>query len=302
MGGMRRVAATLGRLFAVGIGVSGTMAALVSCGGGGGGTGAVVTKAALGKALFFDTTLSNPKGMSCATCHNPAKAFTDTRPGPPTSQGAVPGLFGFRQAPSIQYMAFSPTFAIGTGEGGSATGGQFWDGRAPDLPSQAKFPLVNPFEMNNASLDAVVAEVKVGPSAAGLKAIYGAGIFNNSTDAINAIVDAIATFERTPAISPFSSKYDAFLAGKAQLSAAETRGLAAFNGTGGCSGCHTSAPLPDGTPPLFTNFCYANLGLPKNPNNPFYTMPAKASIRLAPASSTTGSEIRQAMLRTMATS
>jgi len=214
--------------------------------------------------------------MSCATCHAPQRAFTDPRPGSITSQGVVKGLFGFRKAPSIMYMAFSPEFAAGTGEGGlSATGGQFWDGRAADLPAQAKFPLVNPIEMNNPNLTAVVNTVKKGPEAAGLKLLYGSSIFNDPSKAIDAIVDAIAAFEKTPAVSPFSSKYDAFLAGKTQLSAAELRGLAAFNGKGGCAGCHTDSPMSDGTPPLFTNFCYANLGLPKNPNNPYYTIPAK---------------------------
>jgi len=266
-----------GRFAVVGFGALGVLVGIISCGGSASvAQGPAVTKASLGKALFFDKTLSNPPGMSCATCHSPTKAFTDPRPGSPTSQGVIPGLFGFRKAPSIMYMAFSPEFAAGTGEGGtSATGGQFWDGRAADLPAQAKFPLVNPIEMNNTNLDAVVATVKKGPEAAALKLLYGANIFDDPTAAINAIVDAMATFERTPAISPFSSKYDAFLAGKAQLTAAELRGLAAFNGKGGCSGCHDSSPLADGTPPLFTNFCYANLGLPKNPANPYYRIPAK---------------------------
>lgn len=159
--------------------------------------------------------------------------------------------------------------------GGSAIGGQFWDGRAPDLPSQAKFPLVNPIEMNNASLAVVVNTVKNGPAAIALKNLYGATIFSNADNAINAIVDAISEFEHTPQVSPFSSLYDAFLSGSAQLSITQLQGLALFNGKAGCSGCHTSSPLPDGTPALFTNFCYANLGLPRNKNNPYYTIPAR---------------------------
>lgn len=172
-------------------------------------------------------------------------------------------------------MAYSPTFKLDGGEGGGAIGGQFWDGRAADLPAQAKFPLLNPIEMNNPSVQAVVDTVKKGPEARGMKLLYGANIFSDPTAAFNAIVDAIAEFEKTTEVSPFSSKYDAFLKGNAILSPAETRGLAVFNGKGGCSGCHTSSPSPDGTPPLFTNFCYANLGLPKNPSNPYYTIPAK---------------------------
>ncbi len=261
-----------------GVGVIGVLAGIVSCGGGGasngGGTTSLQTKAQLGQALFFDTTLSTPSGMSCGTCHSPNRNFTDPRPGP-TSAGVVPGLFGFRNTPSIKYMAYSPTFSISGGEGGGAIGGQFWDGRAADLQSQAKFPFLNPIEMNNPSAAAVVAAVAKGSSASAMKRLYGATIFDDTNKAFDAIVDAIATFERTPAVSPFSSKYDAFLKGLTQLSAAEVRGLGLFNGKGGCSGCHTSTSAPDGTPPLFTNFCYANLGLPKNKNNPYYTLPSK---------------------------
>ncbi|MDR3691903.1 MAG: cytochrome c peroxidase [Fimbriimonas sp.] len=253
--------------------------ALVSCGGGGGsspsgGSSTIANKEQLGKALFFDTSLSNPVGQSCGTCHSPAKNFSDPRPGP-TSAGAVNGLFGFRHAPSISYMAYSPPFSVTGGEAGGAVGGQFWDGRASTLNDQVHFPLLNPIEMNNPTEAAMVAKVAVSPESAPMKRIYGAGVFNDSTTAFNAIVDAIVAFEKSPAVSPFSSKYDAFLAGRAQLSATEIQGLGLFNGKGGCSGCHTSSPSPDGTPPLFTNFCYANLGLPKNPANPYYTIPAQ---------------------------
>ena len=257
-------------------GILGVLAGLESCGGDGGITNGTPSKVAIGKALFFDQSLSSPPGMSCATCHSPTKAFTDPRPGYPTSQGVIQGLFGFRKAPSISYMAFSPVFQAGTGaNGANAIGGQFWDGGAQDLPSQAKFPMVNPREMNNTNLTEVVTTVQSGPEASELKRIYGSSIFKDPNTAINAIVDAIAAFEKSAEVSPFTSKYDAFLKGTAQLSAPEQRGLSAFNGKAGCAGCHDSAPLQDGTPPLFTNFRFANLGLPKNPNNPYYTIPRK---------------------------
>ena len=269
----------------LGFAACGLLAIISSCGGGGatdthtgtsGGstTPTITTKAQLGKAFFNDTTLSNPKGESCGTCHSESKDFTDPRPGP-TSQGAVAGLFSFRHAPSIRYMAFSPDFSDTGGEQGGPLGGQFWDGHATNLNDQVHFPMLNPVEMNNASTDAVVATVKAGPYATALQKLYGANIFSSSTNAFNAIVDAIVTFEKSSEVSPFTSKYDSFLAGTVQLTAAETRGLAVFNGPGGCSGCHTSSPALDGTPPLFTNFCYANLGLPKNPNNPYYKIPTK---------------------------
>jgi len=266
----------VGRFLGLGIGITGTVAGLVSCGGGGTSVApkiASVTKASLGKALFFDTSLSNPVGMACATCHAPTKAFTDPRPGA-TSQGAVAGLFGFRKAPSIQYMAFSPTFDANGATGGGAIGGQFWDGRAATLEAQVKGPLLNPIEMGNASIQAVIDKVQAGAEAASMKLIYGANVFSNPATAFSDIQDAIATFERTPAISPFTSKFDAYLKGKVKLTAAEADGLSVFNGKGQCFNCHISKPLADGTPPLFTNFNYANIGLPKNPTNPYYTIPS----------------------------
>ena len=76
--------------------------------------------------------------------------------------------------------------------------------------------------------------------------------------------------EDTAEFAPFTSKYDAFLAGRAQLSAQELRGLALFNDPtrGNCAGCHPSARGRNGEPPLFTDFTYDNLGVPRNADIP----------------------------------
>jgi cytochrome c peroxidase len=80
---------------------------------------------------------------------------------------------------------------------------------------------------------------------------------------------AIAAFEASPEVSPFSSKFDAFLAGKAKLSPAEMRGYALFNGQARCNSCHVD---PIGDPrPLFTDNTTSNLGIPKNPAVAYYT-------------------------------
>ncbi|MGD8414981.1 MAG: cytochrome C, partial [Candidatus Latescibacterota bacterium] len=65
-------------------------------------------------------------------------------------------------------------------------------------------------------------------------------------------------------VNPFSSKYDYYLAGEAELTALEMEGLDVFEGAGFCSSCHPA--------PLFTNYTFDNLGIPKNPDNPFYDM------------------------------
>ena len=88
------------------------------------------------------------------------------------------------------------------------------------------------------------------------------------------MVQAIATFERTKAFAPFTSKFDYYRKGRALLSLQEARGMARYTdpNKGNCAACHPIAPLDDGTPPLFTDFTYDNLGVPRNPDNPFYML------------------------------
>jgi len=71
-------------------------------------------------------------------------------------------------------------------------------------------------------------------------------------------------------VNPFSSKYDAYLARKVDLTEQEQRGLRLFQGKAHCDACHPSTPGPQGEPPLFTDFSYDNLGVPRNPVNPWY--------------------------------
>jgi cytochrome c peroxidase len=89
------------------------------------------------------------------------------------------------------------------------------------------------------------------------------------------MADAIAAFERTATFARFTSKYDSVLAGKAQLTDQERRGRDVYENPekGNCAACHPDRPAEDGTPPLFTDFTYDNLGVPRNPENPIYSMP-----------------------------
>jgi cytochrome c peroxidase len=88
---------------------------------------------------------------------------------------------------------------------------------------------------------------------------------------------AIAEYERSYELNQFSSKYDAYLRGEARLTPEEERGLRVFEdpGRGNCAACHPSRPGEDGTPPLFTDHTYDNLGVPPNPENPFYYLSAQ---------------------------
>jgi cytochrome c peroxidase len=89
------------------------------------------------------------------------------------------------------------------------------------------------------------------------------------------IARSISAYEQSAEVNPFSSKYDYYLAGMVELTEQEAWGLSLFNDPdkGNCAACHPSEPGPDGEPPLFTDFTYDNLGVPRNLENPFYTMP-----------------------------
>jgi len=233
-------------------------------------------KELLGRALFNDTRLSEPAGQSCATCHDARFATTDPDKWSPTSQGVNLKLFGNRNTPTAMYMAFSPAFHFDEVEG-LYLGGQFLDGRAATLEEQAKGPFLNPLEMANTSKYQVVEKVRNADYARLFKRVYGSNVFRNTEEAYDKIADAIAAFERTRVFNKFTSKYDAYLAGKATLTAQEMRGLRLYEDAnkGNCAACHPSQKAEDGSPPLFTDFSYDNLGVPRNPHNQFYKMSAQ---------------------------
>ena len=226
---------------------------------------------ALGRLLFFDTTLSEPAGQSCASCHDPDTAFTDPDAAKPTSKGVHRERFGSRNTPSALYMAYSPAFHFDKKEK-DYVGGQFWDGRAATLEEQAKGPFLNKVEMANPSPRAVVEKVRRAPYAAAFDTVYGKAALDNVERAYGRIAAAIAAFERTAEFRPFSSKHDAWMEGRAQLTEQELRGRLLYNDEkkGNCAACHPSQRRADGGLPLFTDFTYDNLGVPRNPENPFY--------------------------------
>jgi len=86
---------------------------------------------------------------------------------------------------------------------------------------------------------------------------------------------AIAAYEDSSLVNAYTSKYDYYLAGRVKLDAQETRGMELYKGKGKCAACHPVDPGPNGEPPLFTDYTYDNLGVPRNPENPWYTMSEK---------------------------
>jgi len=237
-----------------------------------GGSENSLSKVALGKALYFDKSLSFNRTMSCATCHSPSKGFIDERESPIGHAAALSADNDFiatRNVPTNSYSAFTPTFKSILSDNSTDIiyiGGQFLDGRAKDLKAQAKGPFLNPVEMQMPSKSAVIDRVKEkSVYIKSLREVYGDDIFANVDESYDAIADAIAAFEKTNLFSPFDSKYDRMLKGQYLFTAEEQEGLAIFTdlNRGKCAKCH-SLVNGDGKAGLFTNYKYHNLGVSKN--------------------------------------
>ena len=239
-------------------------------------------KEQLGKLIFFDANLSTPTGQSCATCHAPEVGFTGPSSVINNTTVVYPGAqtprFGNRKPPTAAYGGASPIFYYDT-KAKLFIGGMFWDGRATGwelgdpLAEQARGPFLNPVEQNNPNKADVVSKVQASSYAPLFVQVYG-NIWSDVENAYNKIADAISAYERSSEVNPFSSKYDYYLKGMVKLSNLEKKGLSLFKGKGKCDKCHLSKPGPKGEPPMFTDFTYDNLGIPKNPDNPFYTQPS----------------------------
>lgn len=235
----------------------------------------------LGKDLFFDTNLSTPPGVACSACHVSETGFT----GPNATlnahgavyEGAVNTRFSSRAPPTAAYAGKSPVLYYNETKG-QWIGGMFFDGRATGwtlgdpLAEQAQGPFLNPLEQNNPNKGDVVSKVTVSNFASLFEEVWGKGSLNDVNGTYDKIGMSIAAYERSFEVSAFTSKYDAYLANKTELTQVEAQGLKLFQGKAMCDSCHPSKPGPSGEPPLFTDYTYGNLGIPKNPENPFYNM------------------------------
>jgi len=223
--------------------------------------------AQLGEKIFSDVTLSASGNQACVSCHVPANGHAPANGLAAQFGGFNQNVQGVREAPGIDYLRFNTAFFFD--REGTPTGGFFWDGRAQSLQEQAAEPFLNPREMAMPSKAAVISNLSVAPYAAEFRALYGENIFNDPDAAYDRMTLAIAQYEKEDEeFAAFSSKYDAFLRGQTSLTAQELRGLALYNDPtkGNCSACHPSAKGADGTLPLFTDFTYDNLGVPRNPD------------------------------------
>lgn len=241
-------------------------------------TASLTDQAALGKQIFFDQTLSANQNQACAACHAPEVGWTgplsSINDGGAVYEGSVAGRFGNRKPPSSAYATQSPVFGLQTEKGGALfVGGMFWDGRATGerlgspTAEQALGPFLNPLEQALPNAGVVVNRVCGASYGADFRAVWGESICDpaNVAAAYDAIGYSVSAFEGSSESNAFTSKFDAFRAGQARLTADELLGLALFKGKAKCAGCH----VLDGQA-LFTDYTFDNIGLPKNPENPFY--------------------------------
>ncbi len=185
-------------------------------------------KVALGAQLYFDPRLSRDDTVSCASCHDPAKGWSN---GEAVATG-VDGKKGGRSSPTVINTTFQSF--------------QFWDGRAGTLEDQALGPIQNPIEMNM-TLPEVVKKLNAIP---GYKSQFQKVFKTDVTS--EGIAKAIAAFERT--VLSGDAPYDRFTAGDAKaLSPAAERGRALFFGAARCSSCHSG--------PSFTDNAFHNIGV-----------------------------------------
>ncbi|WP_250513546.1 cytochrome c peroxidase [Caballeronia sp. INDeC2] len=229
----------------------------------------------LGEKLFFDPSLSGSGKLACASCHSPSHAF-----GPPNALSVQLGgndmhRPGFRAVPSLKYLqavpAFTRHFHDSDDEGDESvdagpTGGLTWDGRVDHGSDQARIPLLSSFEMGSTPAK-VTAAVKASPYADDFRNAFGANVFDSDDKAFAAVLQSLEAFEQTPEkFYPYTSKYDAFLAGRAKLNDAEMHGLQLFNdeNKGNCAACHISQRAKDGSPPQFSDFGLIAIGVPRN--------------------------------------
>jgi cytochrome c peroxidase len=230
----------------------------------------------LGRKMFTDRSLSGSGQLACASCHSPENAF-----GPPNDLAVQAGgkdmrQAGFRAAPSLRYLQAVPQFtehyyesedeADGSIDNGP-TGGLTWDGRADRRRDQARIPLLSPFEMASDSEAAVAARLRQAAYAGDVKAMFGDAVFDDDAKLFAVALEALEVYQQNPKdFYPYSSKYDAYLAGRAKLTPQELRGLAVFDdpAKGHCGNCHRSQRGNDGTPPQFSDFGLIAIGVPRN--------------------------------------
>lgn len=235
--------------------------------------------AALGRRIFFDENLSAGNNQSCGSCHFPRAGFTGELPeinaAGAVYEGSVPGRFGNRKPPSSAYATLSPVLHVEIVDGEEIlVGGNFWDGRATGerlgspAADQAQGPFLNPLEQALDSGDEVVQRVCDGAYGRLFRRVWGRDSCDpaNAAASFDSVALSIVAYEDSKFSNRFSSKFDRVQKRLGRFTSLEREGLELFDGKAHCSRCHVDS----GQRPAFTDFTYGNLGVPRNPENPWY--------------------------------
>ncbi|MEM7551623.1 MAG: cytochrome c peroxidase [Bacteroidota bacterium] len=195
-----------------------------------------------GRVLFYDANLSVDGTRSCATCHNPSKAFSDGL----SKSISVNGSPVKRNSPTILNSGYQQN--------------QFYDSRVQLLETQIKDVINNPSEMHGNFREAVK---KISSDEKYLdlaKAAYDVEQIENED-----VLKGLAAYVRS--LDSFNSRFDQYLAGnKSQLNEAEVRGFNLYMGKAKCGTCHFT-PLFNGTlPPHYLDTESEVIGVPSAPD------------------------------------
>ncbi|MGA7983991.1 MAG: cytochrome c peroxidase [Burkholderiales bacterium] len=273
------------------------------------GIAGLTAKESLGKLLFFDRNLSLNGNQACSSCHLPEAGWSGDdstiNAHGAAYEGSIAGRFGNRRPPSAAYATPSPVLHFVKEDGATLfLGGNFWNGRATGeklgnpAADQAERPFLNPVEQGLSDGACVVFKACAGytamlerawPGTCAIawpdKAAQTCSVEGGRLDlsrhqrakaelAFGRIALGIAAFEASAEVNAYTSKFDYFLAGRVRLLPEEKLGLELFKGKGRCADCHVLDKGPNGEPPLLTDFTFDNIGVPRNPENPWYAMPA----------------------------
>jgi cytochrome c peroxidase len=260
--------------------------------------------ARLGQKMFFDPSLSGSGKMSCATCHSPNHAYAPANSLPAQLGGSELRTQGLRAVPTLTYLERTPRFMVRldtafdpdehrlpkatrttanssqdtrTGLGNSPNaiqaeevvpeGGMDWDGRASTLAEQPSGPFLDPREMANRDGAELLTKLKAAPYAGEFVGVFGPAAFSSPTTGLTYMYLALARFQAEDrSFHAYNSKFDYYLAGRAQLTAKELRGLKLFDDPdkGNCGACHLDKPTKNRLAAAFTDYEFEALGVPRN--------------------------------------
>ena len=183
----------------------------------------------LGETIFFDPIISNNEEISCASCHNPEKSFTD---GIPKSLSNVKGEFVLRNSPTLLNAVYADRF--------------FYDLRAFTLEQQAEHVIFNPDEFNTEYVE-IIKKLKSKKQ----YIIQFENLFGKNSITRENFSKALSSYVLS--LQSFNSPFDKYVRGEQnQISDDVKNGFNLFMGRANCATCHFAPTFSGLIPPLFS--------------------------------------------------